>query len=583
MTLKFKLPIETVDHYALSDQILKDLEVSSKKTDGDHKSLFDVLYNPTHPLDELVKDRITSIYTTDAEFIKQANVFIDIVTPVADAERDVITRAYDAVKEIHDEDNFHSKYQYIEIGMFKSLNNSPHFMQMLSFYNMLSPLITLLTPVVIVILPFFLIRYQGIPLSMKAYLGTIKHILRNHAIGKLAESFSSVSWDKRIYLIITVSFYILQVYQNAVSCYRFTHNMVHIHKQLFVIRDYLHSTCKRIQNTNIVVKEHSLHKFQQFAESNERCLMSVRELVAEIDCVTPLRISIPKACQVGSVMRLYYALRHDDNIRSAMDYSFQLNSYLNAMTRIASNKKLKTVTLTDECRWETKNMKYPHHIVIKTVGNSFKLNKPMLLTGPNASGKTTLLKSAFLNTLLSQQIGRGFYDKLTMRPYDGFHCYLDIPDTSGRDSLFQAEARRCLDVISSTGDDKSRFFCVFDELYSGTNPTEAVAGAFALTKFLSSKKNVHFVITTHFYDLCGLCEKNDVPIQNNQMGHSKSNTAKAGVNAGVDAGLDADVDDISFTYKVKRGVSSVRGGVRVLKQIGYPKGIVDDAVSILSH
>ena len=40
-------------------------------------------------------------------------------------------------------------------------------------------------------------------------------------------------------------------------------------------------------------------------------------------------------------------------------------------------------------------------------------------------------------------------------------------------------------------------------------------------------------------------------------------------------------DDVTFTYKVKPGISTLRGGVRVLKQIGYPTMIVDDALTIL--
>ena len=112
-----------------------------------------------------------SAYTTDIPFLTQTSKFIKVSRGRQNTvERDVLTRAYDAVKEISDEQDFHSKYQYIEIGLFKSLNHSPQFMQMLSFYNMLSPLITLLTPVIIMILPFFLIRYQGVPLSMKAYI-----------------------------------------------------------------------------------------------------------------------------------------------------------------------------------------------------------------------------------------------------------------------------------------------------------------------------------------------------------------------------------------------------------------------------
>jgi DNA mismatch repair ATPase MutS len=240
------------------------------------------------------------------------------------------------------------------------------------------------------------------------------------------------------------------------------------------------------------------------------------------------------------------------------------------MKRLGSFRHLKpaTFTLSSSQHWETRNMRYPHHIGGKTVGNTFKLRRPILLTGPNASGKTTLLKSAFLNTLLSQQFGCGFYDKLIMKPYDGFHCYLDIPDTSGRDSLFQAEARRCLDVIDAVADDTKRFFCIFDELYSGTNPTEAVAGAFAFTKFLAKKRNVTFMVTTHFYEFCRLCDANRLGVRNCQMGWTSPDKA-------------ATSDSATFTYKVKPGVSSLRGGVRVLKQIGYPGVIVDDATTVL--
>jgi hypothetical protein len=78
----------------------------------------------------------------------------------------------------------------------------------------------------------------------------------------------------------------------------------------------------------------------------------------------------------------------------------------------------------------------------------------MIITGPNASGKTTILKSTLINIILTQQFGCGFYSSAKLSPFKHIHCYLNIPDTSGRDSLFQAEARRCkeiLDIIVRNG------------------------------------------------------------------------------------------------------------------------------------
>ena len=109
------------------------------------------------------------------------------------------------------------------------------------------------------------------------------------------------------------------------------------------------------------------------------------------------------------------------------------------------------------------------------------LNKQILITGPNAAGKTTLLKTTLFNIIISQQLGVGCYKKATINPYNYIHSYINIPDTSQRDSLFQAEARRCKEILDSltNNSDKERHFCIFDEIYSGTNPSEAIASAYS--------------------------------------------------------------------------------------------------------
>jgi DNA mismatch repair ATPase MutS len=109
------------------------------------------------------------------------------------------------------------------------------------------------------------------------------------------------------------------------------------------------------------------------------------------------------------------------------------------------------------------------------IKNTVKFKKNMIITGPNASGKTTILKSTLINIILTQQFGCGFYDSAKLSPFKHIHCYLNIPDTSGRDSLFQAEARRCKDILVNITDNPNKnHCCIFDEIYSGTNPSDAV-------------------------------------------------------------------------------------------------------------
>ena len=205
----------------------------------------------------------------------------------------------------------------------------------------------------------------------------------------------------------------------------------------------------------------------------------------------------------------------------------------------------------------------------ETIRNSYDINKHILLTGPNASGKTTLLKSTICNLIISQQCGAGFYTKAKIAPYDKIHCYINIPETSARDSLFQAEARRCkniLDSIEHSGINE-RHFCVFDELYSGTNPYEAIGGAISFLRYLNNNRNIRFLITTHYLDLCKRLD-NDKNIYNC---HMETQTARD--NSGG--------ENFIYVYKLKKGISSIRGGVKVLHDLGYPAEIIKGTKEVI--
>ncbi len=130
------------------------------------------------------------------------------------------------------------------------------------------------------------------------------------------------------------------------------------------------------------------------------------------------------------------------------------------------------------------------------------------------------------------------------------------PDTSGRDSLFQAEARRCKDIIEFINKDNTkRHFCIFDELYSGTNPDDAIDSAKGFIQYLI-KKPVQFLLTTHYFQICTDL-KDEKVIENNYMNINDSN------------------NNIVYTYKLKKGISKIKGGKQVLKDLGYPDEIIN--------
>ena len=108
-----------------------------------------------------------------------------------------------------------------------------------------------------------------------------------------------------------------------------------------------------------------------------------------------------------------------------------------------------------------------------------------------------------------------------------------------------------------------KIFCILDELYSGTNPYEATAAAQSFLEFLSNKNNVTFMITTHYLELC----KN--------IRHKKSQNYNMEI-------LDEN-KKIIYTYKLKKGINETKGGVNVLKNLNYPKQIIEKTESILAN
>jgi len=143
---------------------------------------------------------------------------------------------------------------------------------------------------------------------------------------------------------------------------------------------------------------------------------------------------------------------------------------------------------------------------------------------------------------------------------------LNIPDTIGRDSLLQAEARRCKCIIDAVkeSDHKDTHFCIFDELYAVTNPEEAVISAYVVMNYLAKHKNVTTMLTTHYADLCKKLEKKE----NMKNCHMKV--------------LKTD-DNFEYTYLLEEGISIVKGGVKVLMDMNYPQEIIDNANKTASN
>ena len=312
-------------------------------------------------------------------------------------------------------------------------------------------------------------------------------------------------------------------------------------------------------------------KYKTYDITNAQILYHKGILTAFYDDINIIHgkiISFKKIAQIGYVMKQFFVLYDDAELEKSFSFSFGFNGYCEILNGINYNIKNNNINKSKFILSKKPIVKFkksfsPSLINENPVKNNINMFKNIIITGPNAAGKTTLIKSTLLNILLSQQIGYGCFKSGKLTPFKHIHAYINIPDTIARDSLFQAEARRCkeiIDIIQKNPNEKH--FCIFDELYSGTNPYEAISSAYSYLKYMNQFKNVKYMLTTHYIKLCKLFNED-------------KNTRNFNMQAIIE-----DKQPI-YSYKMTRGISSIKGGICVLRELKYPKIIIQNTEKIL--
>lgn len=565
----FKLPIHYVDDkHELQKNIIEDLELNEPIDKESGTPIYNYAFNPKTCFGKKVIKQYATEYTTNTKHLKDTQ---KLLSELKGIEGEIFRPDFDNIMEIWDEiknDNgFKEKYQYIDWSYWEYLNKSEVFLQVMSIYNLASPVLSFFVPVIILLVPFFIIQMRGISLTFDEYINVLKKIAANHAIGKLFTHFSSVTLNEKMYMLASAGFYLFSIYQNIMACYRFHLNMQKIHEHLLDLKKYIEYTDNCVQN--YLKYSSSCNTYIRFNDKLKEMNTVLMQYKKELDTITPFSYNLTKIMQFGSILKHFYNLYSNDEYNEAFLYSFGFHGYLDTLEGLSENIKTGKMNYTKfekKVKKDNKNKRqkmkvvggyYPALIDSNPVYNDIDLTKNNIVTGPNASGKTTILKTSLINVIFSQQMGCGFFKSARFKPFHHIHCYLNIPDTSGRDSLFQAEARRCKGIIDSVRiNNKDQHFCVFDELYSGTNPEEAVESAQAFMEYLTKYNGVHSILTTHFMDLCKHLEKND-NFENFHM-HTK----------------DMGGGDFTYTYLMKKGISNKKGGFKVLQDMQFPTEII---------
>ena len=199
-----------------------------------------------------------------------------------------------------------------------------------------------------------------------------------------------------------------------------------------------------------------------------------------------------------------------------------------------------------------------HPLIQNAVANDISTKEGILITGSNASGKSTFLKTCAINTVLAQSIHTVLGKEYKAPLFEVYSSMALNDNIFEGDSYYIVEIKSIKRILDAAAKSGNRVLCFVDEVLRGTNTIERIAASTEILKTFV-KRNVTCFAATHDIELTSLL-KDSLGIYH----------------------FEGDVtdNDVHFDYKIKSGPATNRNAIKLLGVLGYDESIVDNAQAL---
>lgn len=470
-------------------------------------------------------------------------------------------------KDLNDETKYLFNMVYFQSRFLKWLNKNEFAMRLYNYYAIIfSPIYGILSPILMFLAPFVLLKfYFKDNLSIKSYFNIIRIIFSGFTnIFKVdyeatkSNNFS-MSITNIISVLVWVVFYVHALFSNVYSA-------INTNKITNILHMKLNNIAKAVREGHDIYEllANDINNDNLFVDCNVE--KHFRILWDDIFDEKPNLYS-----NKGRILKTYKIISEQRNkLQDLIKYIGNVDVFL-GIVKLKQDDEYCFSTFTKEKLpfIEADNITYPINNK-KMISNSIKLGlsnpKNACITGPNAGGKSTFIKSLCLSLILSQTITITPGKSFNFTPFYSIHTYLNIPDCKGKESLFEAEMNRSLKYIDCIRKiPKNKFsFVIMDEIFSSTNPEEGIAGAYAIANNISKSSNSVSIITSHYSYLSKL--ENTGKFKNYKIPIVRDND-----------------NNIIYKYKLEQGVSNQFIALELLEKKGFDIEIVNEAKEICKN
>ena len=245
------------------------------------------------------------------------------------------------------------------------------------------------------------------------------------------------------------------------------------------------------------------------------------------------------------------------NRKDDYDRMYSIIGLLDAMTAVASFRKLMHRWCVPELDKKIKGIhtqNIAHPMIIDPVRNSFDEDANVLLTGSNASGKSTFIKTIAINSILAQSIHTVMADSYRACFFKCMTSMALTDNLSDGESYYIVEIKSLKRICDSLNEDVPLLIFI-DEVLRGTNTLERIAASSRILSYIG-KRNCMLFAATHDIELTYILQKSF------RLYHFEEKVED---------------DGVKFDYKLKDGRAVTRNAILLLKLLGFEKEITDAA------
>ncbi|MBP5763403.1 MAG: hypothetical protein J6W48_10560 [Lachnospiraceae bacterium] len=200
-------------------------------------------------------------------------------------------------------------------------------------------------------------------------------------------------------------------------------------------------------------------------------------------------------------------------------------------------------------------------LIEKPVTNDAFSEGGVLITGSNASGKSTYMRMIAVNAILAQTVAT-----CPAKEYRASHfrIYSSIAVNDSilkGESYFMAEIKSLKRIVDAAGSEGRPVICFIDEILRGTNTSERIAAACAVLNYLSELGVITFA-ATHDIELTTLVSDKYENV------HFSENITD---------------DDVTFNYVLEKGPTKSRNAIALLKKNGFPASVTGESEKLCAR